>query len=44
MPTISPLENLHRQQSLIKDRIRAVGYREANGGAKMMKIVVAEVA
>ena len=31
MPTISPLENLHRQQSLIKDRIRAVVYREANG-------------
>jgi hypothetical protein len=31
MPTLSPLENLHRQQSLIKDRIRAVVHREANG-------------
>jgi hypothetical protein len=29
--TVSPLENLHRQQSLIKDRIRAVVHREANG-------------
>jgi hypothetical protein len=31
MPTLSPLENLHRQQSLIKDRIRAVVHHEANG-------------
>ncbi len=31
MTTLSPLESLHRQQSLIKDRIRAVVHREANG-------------
>ena len=31
MATLSPLENLHRQQSLIKDRIRAVVHHEANG-------------
>jgi hypothetical protein len=31
VPTLSPLENLHRQQSLIKDRIRAVVHHEANG-------------
>lgn len=31
MSPLSPLENLHRRQSLIRDRIRAVVHREANG-------------
>jgi hypothetical protein len=31
MPTVSSLETLHRQQSLIRDRIRAVVHGEANG-------------
>lgn len=29
--TLSPLEQLHRRQSLIKDRIRAVIHKQANG-------------
>lgn len=31
MESLSALESLHRQQSLIRDRIRAVVHREANG-------------
>jgi hypothetical protein len=31
MPTVSSLETLHRQQSLIRDRVRAVVHGEANG-------------
>lgn len=31
MPIVSSLETLHRQQSLIRDRIRAVVHGEANG-------------
>lgn len=31
MPTVSSLHTLHRQQSLIRDRIRAVVHGEANG-------------